>query len=274
MLRALRSHWPEYLIEAALLGLFMISASVFTILFEHPASPVVTMLPDSLLRRMLIGIAMGATALALILSPIGKRSGAHFNPAVTLTFWRLGKMEHWDAVFYVVAQFLGGAAGVPRRCRSRSANALRSICFVYRHGSPGRRALGPLSPRNLRSRSSMMLAILSASNVPRFARFTPLVSGTLVAAFVTFEAPLSGMSMNPARTFGSGFVGHIWTAFWIYLIAPVLAMQLAATIYRLSGRTVHCAKLHHHNGERCIFHCAFGRLLEEEQRQSQGDASM
>jgi aquaporin Z len=273
MLHALRSHWPEYLIEAALLGLFMISASVFTILLEHPASPVVTMLPDSFLRRMLIGIAMGATALALILSPIGKRSGAHFNPAVTLTFWRLGKMEHWDAVFYVVAQFLGGATGVAL-VAAFVPRLLADPSVLYIVTVPGPAGIAVAFAAEFAISLVMMMAILNVSNLPRFARFTPFVSGTLVAAFVTFEAPLSGMSMNPARTFGSGFVGHIWTAFWIYLIAPVLAMQFAATIYRIQGRTVHCAKLHHHNGERCIFHCAFGRLLEAEQRQSQRDVSM
>src|SRR6516225_11764812 len=112
MLRALREHWPEYLCEAAELGLFMISAGLFTILLHHPSSPVLNFIPSEFTRRMLTGIAMGSTAIALVFSPLGKRSGAHFNPAVTLTFWRLGKVKNWDAVFYIVAQFIGGIAGV------------------------------------------------------------------------------------------------------------------------------------------------------------------
>ena len=55
---------------------------------------------------------MGSTAIALVFSPLGKRSGAHFNPAVTLTFWRLGKVKNWDAMFYIIAQFIGAIAGV------------------------------------------------------------------------------------------------------------------------------------------------------------------
>ena len=86
MWRALKEHWPEYVCEAAELGLFMISAGLFTILLFHPGSPVVNFISDPFLRRMFVGIAMGGTAIALIFSPIGKRSGAHFNPAVTLTF--------------------------------------------------------------------------------------------------------------------------------------------------------------------------------------------
>src|SRR6266487_4110895 len=112
MIRALREHWPEYLCEAAELGLFMISAGLFTILLHHPGSPVLNFIPSEFVRRMLTGIAMGSTAIMLVFSPLGKRSGAHFNPAVTLTFWRLGKMKNWDAAFYIIAQFIGGIVGV------------------------------------------------------------------------------------------------------------------------------------------------------------------
>src|SRR5262252_5143158 len=112
MLRALREHWPEYICEAAELGLFMISAGLFTILLHHPSSPVLNFIPSEFTRRMLTGIAMGSTAVALAFSPLGKRSGAHFNPAVTLTFWRLGKVKNWDTIFYIIAQFTGGIMGV------------------------------------------------------------------------------------------------------------------------------------------------------------------
>src|SRR6266480_3747685 len=112
MLESLRDHWPEYALEALGLGLFMVSACLFTALLEHPASPAVAFLPDPLLHRVLIGIAMGLTAIGIIYSPLGRRSGAHLNPAVTLTFFRLGKVAPWDALFYVIAQFAGGVAGV------------------------------------------------------------------------------------------------------------------------------------------------------------------
>jgi aquaporin Z len=112
ILSALRSHWPEYLLEGLELGLFMISACVFVVLLEYPGSPVHQALPDPTLRRVLIGIAMGRTAISIIYSPWGQWSGAHFNSAVTLTFLRLGKVERWDAVFYILAQFVGGVAGV------------------------------------------------------------------------------------------------------------------------------------------------------------------
>jgi aquaporin Z len=112
MLDALRRHWPEYLMEAAGLGIFMISAGVLGTVLEYPGSPVQQAIADPFLRRILMGVAMGLTAIGIIYSPWGKQSGAHINPAVTLTFFRLGKIEPWDALFYVAAQFAGGIAGV------------------------------------------------------------------------------------------------------------------------------------------------------------------
>ncbi|HSC08894.1 MAG TPA: aquaporin, partial [Steroidobacteraceae bacterium] len=109
---ALRAHWPEYLIEGWALGTFMLSACLFATLFDYPNSSVHRLLADADLRRVLTGIAMGLTAIAIIYSPFGQRSGAHMNPAVTLAFLRLGKVARWDAMFYILAQFVGGTLGV------------------------------------------------------------------------------------------------------------------------------------------------------------------
>ena len=98
--------------EAAGLGLFMLSACVWATLLQHPASPVAQVIHQPLLQRFLMGLAMALTAIGLIYSPWGKQSGAHLNPAVTLTFMRLGKVAPADALWYVLAQFVGGSFGV------------------------------------------------------------------------------------------------------------------------------------------------------------------
>ena len=108
----LRRHWPEYLMEGWALGMFMVSAGLFAHAALVSRLAVRAAIPDGMLRRALMGLAMGLTAIAIIYSPWGQRSGAHINPAVTLTFWRLGKVATWDAVFYVAAQFAGGLLGV------------------------------------------------------------------------------------------------------------------------------------------------------------------
>ena len=100
-LASLRVHWPEYLMEAALLGAFMVSACVFGALYEFPQSPVHQAIMSGFLRRLFMGVTMGLTAIAIIYSPWGKQSGAHINPSVTLTFFRLGKIKFWDALFYI-----------------------------------------------------------------------------------------------------------------------------------------------------------------------------
>ena len=112
MMRTLRNHWPEYVMEALGLMLFMISAGSFATLLEYPQSPIHHRIADPVVRRSLMGLAMGLTAIVLIYSPWGQQSGAHFNPVTTMTFWRLGKIARWDAFFYVLAQFAGGLMGV------------------------------------------------------------------------------------------------------------------------------------------------------------------
>jgi aquaporin Z len=268
VIRALREHWPEYLCEAAELGLFMISAGLLTILLYHPQSPIVSLIPSEFVRRMFTGMAMGVTAIALVFSPLGKRSGAHFNPAVTLTFWRLGKVKNWDAFFYVIAQFMGGVCGVLLvSLFARMALANPSVNYVAT--LPGPYGNGVAFIAEFGIAFVLMSVVLRVSNTPFLARYTGLFAGALVATFITFESPLSGMSMNPARTFGSAFGGQLWTGLWIYFTAPVLAMQLAAAVYLWQRGVVHCAKYHHHNNQRCIFNCRFADLLDREQARTE-----
>src|SRR5262245_56637822 len=102
-----RHHWPEYVIEGACIGLFLISAAGFATLLQHPSSPLARWTAPPIVKRIPMGIAMGLTAIALIYSPLGRRSGAHLNPAVTLTYYRLGKVAGADAAAYAAAQFAG-----------------------------------------------------------------------------------------------------------------------------------------------------------------------
>jgi aquaporin Z len=239
--------------EAALLGSFMLSACLFATLLFYPASPAARLVSDPFLRRGLMGLAMGSTAIALNYSPWGKQSGAHYNPAVTLTFTRLGKIAPADAVAYVGAQFAGAVLGVLlASLLVRSMLADSNVHYVVtRPGSNG--VMVAFIAEALIS-CILMTVVLTVSNRASIARFTGLFAGLLVATFITLEAPLSGMSMNPARTVGSGFWAHDWTALWIYFIAPPLGMLLAAEIHlRRRGRGVFCAKLHHQNEKRCIF---------------------
>ena len=257
-LDALHRHWPEYLMEAAALGLFMISACVFGVLLEHPDSPVHRAIADPFLRRVLMGLAMGSTAVAIIFSPWGKQSGAHMNPSVTLTFLRLGKVERWDAFFYVAAQFVGGVAGV-LLATTLLDQRLAHPSVAYVATLPGSSGAGIAFLAEVAISFLLMTAVLTVSNSRRLARWTGLFAGALVCLYISFEAPFSGMSMNPARTFGSAVFSRMWHALWVYFTAPPLGMLLAAELYvrRKGLHNVFCAKFHHCNSKRCIFRCNF-----------------
>lgn len=258
----LKLHWPEYLMEAALLGSFMVSACVVTVVCESPHSPVRQMLGSALLRRFVNGLFMGLTAIAIIYSPWGKQSGAHINPSTTLTFLRLGKIKPWDALFYICSQFAGATLAVTIIARFLGSE-LSDPAVGYVVTIP--RAHGRLAAAvaELIISAGMMLAVLYSSNRQHLSRYTGIFAGILVTAYITLESPVSGMSMNPARTFGSALPSGIWNGFWLYLIVPPLGMLAAAQFYlwRKGRESIRCCKLHHHNNKRCVFCGAHGGFM-------------
>lgn len=258
MFSAVRSHWPEYAIEAGCLATFMLSAAVFATILQHPASPWLLQTMPAFVARLPMGAAMGLTAIAIIYSPLGRRSGAHMNPAVTLTFLRLGKIRGVDAIFYVAAQFLGGLAGIAGATwLLRGLPAHPSVNYVAT--MPG--ADGPVIAfaAELLISFGLMSVILRASNDPRLAPWTGVLAGALVMAFITIEAPLSGMSMNAARSVGPALLAQSFDSIWIYFSAPLIGMFAAAELYvrRRGLAAVLCAKLHHAAGP-CLFRCRVG----------------
>jgi aquaporin Z len=266
MTNALSRHWPEYLMEAAGLGLFMISACVFATLLEYPGSPIHQAIQDPLLRRLLMGLAMALTAMGIIYSPWGKQSGAHINPSITFSFWYLGKIEHWDALFYIIAQFLGAIAGTALAA-ALLGQALADPKVAYIVTLPGMAGTVVAFTVELVISFLLMTVVLITSNHHRLAPYTGLFAAGLVALYITVTAPYSGMSMNPARSFGSAVVAWHWDYLWIYFLAPPLGMLLAAEVYhRIRGpNAVKCCKLHHENDKRCIFRCNYRRTLPAQQ---------
>jgi len=254
-------HWPEYAIEAVNLGLFMVSAAAFASLLRHPSSPLAaavgSLMPQPL-QRAPMGLAMGLTAAAIIYSPLGRRSGAHMNPSVTLTFLRLGKIRPLDAAAYIAAQFVGGAAGIlAATLLLRGLPSHPAINYVAT--VPGAAGLTIAFAGETAISFGMMLMVLSVSNTRQLARFTGAFAGVLIAIYITFEDPLSGMSMNPARTLGPALLSHTARWLWIYFTAPLLGMLLAAELYvrTIGAQRVRCAKLHHPAAGPCIFRCRF-----------------
>ena len=255
-MKRLPAHWPEYVIEATCLSLFMISAAGVATLLQHPSSPLVGWSDTPLLQRVPMGVAMGLTSAALIYSPLGARSGAHMNPAVTLTFLRLQKVRPVDAAGYMVAQFVGGLVGIAIATRV-FAGLPAHPAVNYVATVPGSTGPAIAFAAEMAISFVLMLVVLRMSNTPHLARFTGLGASLLVATYIIVEAPVSGMSMNPARTLGSNVFASALSTLWIYFIAPTAGMLLAAEWHaRRHGHIrIRCAKLHHAKSVRCIFHC-------------------
>ncbi len=235
--RLTKNRLIKYACEALGLGIFMFSAGLFDILIDHPDFRIRSLIESSIIRRFLIGLSMGLTALFIIFSPFGQKSKAHINPSVTLIFWRLRRIKGFDAIFYVVFQFIGGALGMilislllPQSIKHPVINYIVTI--------PS--SLGRMVAFFAEFLISFMLmsTVLWTNKHPKLSKFTPYFTATLITLFITFEAPFSGMSMNPARTFASAIVSNVWTGFWIYCTAPIFGMFLAGEIYRFKDSLI------------------------------------
>ncbi|MBI4819832.1 MAG: aquaporin [Deltaproteobacteria bacterium] len=238
--------------EGALIGVLMISIGGAVTLFEYPRSPAFHLVPSDVARRCLIAAIVGVTVTALVYSPWGQRTGAHMNPAVTLAFLGLAKVSRWDAVFYIVSQFAGGLVGVVLVSAVFGA-AFTEAPVAYAKTLPGLGGTSLSFFAELVIAACLMLTILEFANSKR-ARWTGVAVGALIAAAIALEAPISGMSINPARTFASAAPVMAWDHLWLYFVAPVLGTLLGAQIFNALGRRARCAKLHHAHGVRCI-HC-------------------
>jgi aquaporin Z len=244
--------------ESAELALFMLSACAFTVFLFDPTYPAFHIFPSSVVRRTFMGVAMGITAILIIHSPMGKRSGAHFNPSITLTYFRLRKVSKWDTLFYVLFQFIGGIWGV----------AVAAICFGstlampavdYAVTVPGRYGVPAAFFAELFMAAVLMAVVLWMTNRPSLAPFTSYSVGMLIALYILLFAPVSGFSINPARTVGSAVFANVWNAEWLYFVAPVTGMLISAEIYlRIYGADgILCAKLHPDRRYPCPFLCNF-----------------
>ncbi len=223
----MRADWPLYLYEAAELAAFMISACAFTVLLFVPG---IAPTPNPWAARALMGVAMGTTAVLIIKSPWGKRSGAHFNPAITITFYRLGKIGPYDAPFYIAAHFAGAIGGVGIATLMLGKRiALPQVRYAVT--VPGIGGVVGAFAAELFMAALLMTVVLYTSNRKRLAPWTTYCMGVLIATYILLFAPVSGFSINPARTVGSAVFAQVWTALWVYFVAPLAGMLGAAEVY-------------------------------------------
>jgi aquaporin Z len=262
---AVREHWREYLMEAAELALLMLCICLSGALIYSAQSPLRASSLSPIAESALMGTAVALATYLIICSPLGRRSGAHLNPAITLAYFWLGRIHRWDALTYIVAQFAGGLGGVflARQLLGHHLSAPPVRYVVTLPGSYGT-VIAFLAEFLLCA--VVMGVVLFASNHPRLARFSPVFVAVLTVSYYVLCPSISGFSVNPARSFSSAFFAWIWQGIWIYFAAPSLGMIAAAAIYvRSFGPSrVYCAKVFHDLRTPCPFPCRFHQLQNEQ----------
>ena len=244
-------HPQAYLAELAGTALILaVGLSAATLAFGVDA-PLRHHVTSAALRRLITGSTFATAGALVIYSRLGRRSGGHFNPAVTLAFHRIGKVTTRDAVAYAVAQMLGAVLGAFAVWLAWGAWARSAHVGATVPGTHGR----PVAfVAEVVMGFALLTRILRFVAHPRIARWTPVAAGMLAATLVVLVAPISGTSINPARSFGPALWGHELAVVWIYLLAPPLGALLATVLFRALGRrTLPCAKLFHTDEYACHF---------------------
>lgn len=205
----------------------------FALVFAGCGAIVANDLSGGAVTHVGVSLTFGLVVMAMIYS-FGETSGAHLNPAVTLGFFAARRLPAREVLPYVAAQ-CGGAL--------LAAAALSVIM-------PAHDSLGATAPSGSVWSSFCLEVVLTAIlmlvilRVSTGARETEIMAGAAIGATIAFEAlcggPISGASMNPARSLGPALVSGDLTALWLYLSAPPLGALLAVPACRLMPRPGCC----------------------------------
>ena len=252
--------WHSYAAELA--GtFFMVAWGLSAVVFMMSASsPMNSLVPAYRVRLLLTGILFAAGGTLVVYSPLGQRSGGHLNPAVSLTFWMLGKMGGRDMALYSTAQLLGGLAGAGfvkilwgGWAASVNAGVTMPAPWISPPGAAGVELL---------ITGSLLWVILYFVSHPTLHRWTGFAAGAWVAFLVFAEAPVTGTSLNPARSLGPAVVMDDYRDLWVYFLGPLGGAAAVALLWRpaiaAGMRSVFCAKLFHTDRYRChLADCRF-----------------
>jgi aquaporin Z len=261
---AYKTHWREYLMESAELAILMFCICLFGTLIYSGESPLDPFALSRTVKGFLMGVAIAISTFVIIRSPLGRRSGAHFNPAISLAYFYLGRMHRWDAFYYVGFQFTGAVTGVfvAHHVFGESLSG-PPVCFVIT--IPGDYGTFVAFLAELVLSGLLMGVVLFTTNRKSLARFSPVVVALVTVFYYGLCSSLSGFSVNPARSFSSAIFAGIWQGIWVYFTAPVVGMLAAATLYvRSEGRqNLYCAKVFHDLETTCPFACNIHRLYRQ-----------
>lgn len=227
-------HWVEWACEFGGTAFQLFLGFSVVALLEAPGAAGRVAIGSAGLRLVLIGIAFGLLAAAVAVSPVGKRSGAHLNPAVTLGFFAQKHTSVSDLVGYVVAQILGAllAAFGLHVAWGHWARGIHDARTAPSGSVPAWEAVAIEAGLTMGLLLTVFLMVSSA----RTARWTPIVVTGVLSGLIWAGAPYTGASMNPARTLGPDIVSGGYPALWVYFVGPPLGALLAALAFTYGAR--------------------------------------
>jgi len=250
MKKGWRVPWRVFLFEMSGMALLLLGGLSLVIFMFGSGNPVEPVIPSVVVRQSLSGFLFGCVGASIAVSTIGKESGAHINPAVTLGFWLMQKIDNKTAVGYVVSQLVGATLG----------------CLpLFLWGTMGRSIhFGATLPGAAYTSETVVMgetittfALISTLflflGIRSLRSFTPFIIPFLYAVMVPLEASISGTSTNPARTFGPAIISEQWTGWWIYWIGPFLGTLAAILICSSMKRRIEVAKLYYFKDDRRRF---------------------
>jgi aquaporin Z len=238
--------WRIFLAEFAGTGLLLlVGLSLVTFMFGA-GSPMAVIIPSMALRRVITGFLFGGTGALIALSAIGRESGAHINPVVTMAFRLYGKIDLRTAAVYILGQLAGAVVGCLPLLLWGSMG--RSVSFGATQ--PGQGYSVPTALLGEVVTTFVMVSLLIVFlGFRRIRPFTPAMFPLLYAIMVPLEASISGISTNPARSFGPAVVSGQWQAWWIYWVGPILGALLATLACSFLAKRITVAKLYHFDSE-------------------------
>jgi aquaporin Z len=232
------------LIGTAILVLVGLSLVIFMF---GTGSPMIALIPNEALRRLITGFLFGTTGAMIAISHIGKVSGAHINPAVSLGFCLMGKLDRGLTAGYILAQLVGGVIGALPLLLWGAMG--RSVAFGATAPGNGYSTLSALTGEIVTTFAMVaLLCVFLAFRELR--RFTPALFPPLYAVMVCLEAPISGTSTNPARSLGPSIISGTWQSGWIYWVGPLLGMLLALFVCSALANRIEVAKVYHFDSDR------------------------
>lgn len=241
-------HVAEWAAEFAGTGILVfVALSALTVMFR-PGSAFEDWVPSTSSRLLLIGVLLAGVIVAIATSPLGRLSGAHLNPAVTLAFWITRHVHPHDLFGYWGAQFLGGLAGV-LALRALWGDAAAGV--DYGVISPAV-APGPAVLIEGLMVGVMVVVMFLFLSEARLTRWTPVAAGAVVALATWLGAQRTGTGLNPARTIAPSLLTGDWPQWWVYVVGPLAGAAIVAAVWWAAPRAVLTAKLFHDPAYRSV----------------------